>query len=151
MTVGEIIERIRRFKQEFDGDVFPGADEHDLQRFKGEVKRRCGVILPDDYLALLRQVNGLSHDGCEIYGSKPMFATPDQEYPTVDGLVEANEGMELDEVAIPNGLAFGLRDSDVYGLDIPSNTFGQYDVYRKPLKRYASFEEMFIDMFASRA
>ena len=153
MNLAEIVERIRKYKRKVDADLFPGADEREVQRLAADVKRRHGVTLPHEYLNLLRLTNGLAHDGVEIYASKPMFTDPDdQEYPSIDGLVEANEGLALDESAIPNGLAFGVGDlGDVYGLDIPSGTFNQYDVYRKPLKRFGSFEEMFRHMFESRA
>jgi hypothetical protein len=150
MTISEIIEAIRARYERYGERLQPGSNEDEIQRLKVDVRRRYGIDLPEAYLDLLRQVNGFGHDGYGIYASRPMYYSPKDEYPADDGIVEANEGMKLDGVALPGGLAFGYGDDYVFGLDLSSGTFCQYDVYRKPIREFASFEDMFRFMFGRR-
>jgi hypothetical protein len=153
VTIDEIIARVREYDQQFGGDLFPGADEAELARLKVDVQERYGIALPEDYLALLRRVNGLSHDGRELFGSRDMFLHPgDQEYPSIDGIVEANEGKIADGVEIPGALAVGRGwMGDDYGIEVSTGVFVRYDLYGKPLKRFESFDEMFREMFEPAA
>jgi hypothetical protein len=150
MTIHEIVEAVRSRYQRYGEHLQPGCDDAEIERLKVDVHNRYSINLPEIYLDLLRQVNGFGHDGYGIYASKPAYYSPEDEYPVKDGIVEANEGMKLDGVAIPNGLCFGYGDDDVFGLDLSTGVFRQYDVYRKPLKDFGSFEDMFRFMFERR-
>lgn len=150
MTITEIVEVIRGYYHRLDEKLLPGCDEAEITRLRADARQRYGIDLPDAYLDLLRQVNGFGHDGYGIYASKPIFYSPEEEWPAKDGIVEANEGMKLDRVEIPGGICFGYGDDYLFGLDLSSGKFFQYDVYRKPLKQFDSFEDMFRFMFESR-
>lgn len=151
MTVHEIIELVRaRYRRDADEELRAGASEAEVQQLKDKVSDRYGVDLPDGFLGLLRQVNGFGNDGYGFYASAPLFSASDDEWPAEEGLIEANEGMEMDGVALPNAVCLGYGEDNFFGINRSTSELWMFDEYKKPVKRFKSFEDMFSFMFDRR-
>ncbi len=150
MTVPQIVQAIRGIYETMGEKLFPGCSEEEIDRLKTVVNEDYGIPLPREYLDMLRLTNGFGYDGYGIYASRPIYYSPGDESPAEDGIIEANKGMKLDGVEIIGGLCFGTGDDYLFGMNLGSGEFYQFDVYRQPIRQFDSFEEMFRFMFEPR-
>jgi len=151
LTIEQIVDIARRYYRErFDQEIRGGCSEELVNELRSRICEKYGYELPDGYCQLLRLADGFGHDGYGIYASRPIFENPGDEWPAKDGLVEANEGFEVDGVAYPGILQMGYGDDTFFGVDMRTGIFHRYDIYGRPLKDFQTFDEMFGYMYERR-
>ncbi|MGF1632931.1 MAG: YrhA family protein [Phycisphaerae bacterium] len=126
------------------------ASEGEVTELATRLKRRWSADLPYSYMNILRASNGLGYDGVLLFGARPFLDPPDDEYPTVPGLMEENERMRIDGVEIPGTICFGTDGYSYFVLRRSDSAFVQYAAdARKQLKVFESFDDMLAEMFKS--
>ena len=86
----ERLEEIRQEEKRYGADINCGISEEEAQEFIKAVKDELGIALPEEYLKILRIVNGIEFNGFILYGvDEPLL----QEAPnrSVNGLIDCNQ------------------------------------------------------------
>ena len=86
----EHLEEIRQEEKRYGEDINCGISEEEAGAFIKAVKDELGIALPEEYLKILRIVNGIEFNGFILYGvDEPLL----QEAParSVNGLIDCNQ------------------------------------------------------------
>ncbi|HMA51886.1 MAG TPA: hypothetical protein VKP60_19140, partial [Magnetospirillaceae bacterium] len=94
-----------------DGLLFIAANAAELAGVLKRVRDELGMEPPEDYMALLRQTDGVVADGVMIYGSK----SRDFDDVSLPELVEINLARRDDREDLGGILLIGERDDDLLG------------------------------------
>ena len=86
----EHLEEIRQEEKRYGGDINCGVSADEEEAFIKAVKDELGITLPEEYLKILRTVNGIEFNGFILYGVDDLLLTeaPDRH---VNGLVDCNK------------------------------------------------------------
>ena len=91
----DLLKQVKKERKEFDEGTNGPARASEIKEFKAEAKERLEVVIPDEYYAFLKVVNGIEYNGCIIYGidEESLEDDPEQE---ISGFIENNEGYRMD-------------------------------------------------------
>ena len=106
-----------------DGLLFLPANAGDLAGVLRRVRDEIGLEPPDDYMALLRETDGVVADGVMIYGSKER-RFDDVEMPE---LVDINLQRREYRDDLSDMLLLGERDDDFIGYRASDKRYGRID------------------------
>lgn len=86
----EHLEEIRQEEKRYDEDINCGISEEEAEAFIKAVKDELAIALPEEYLKILRTINGIEFNGFILYGvDEPLLGeAPDQH---VNGLIDCNK------------------------------------------------------------
>lgn len=86
----EHLEEIRQEEKRYDEDINCGISEEEAKAFIKAVKDELAIALPEEYLKILRTINGIEINGFILYGvDEPLLGeAPDQH---VNGLIDCNK------------------------------------------------------------
>ena len=86
----ECLEEIRQEEKRYGADINCGISEEEAGVFIKAVKDELGIALPEEYLKILRIVNGIEFNGFILYGVDESLL---QEAParSVNGLIDCNQ------------------------------------------------------------
>ncbi len=88
--IDTILETLEKDMAELDEGLPAPASEREISLLVERAQESMGLVIPDDYLLLLRKVNGFEWNGCILYGSDP-----EDDSPGLD-LVEQNKAWRGD-------------------------------------------------------
>lgn len=77
-------------KQIYEEKINKGATEEEIESFKNRVTEELDVDLPEEYLAILKVVNGIEFNGFILYGIDEVLLK-DMPGQHVNGLIENNK------------------------------------------------------------
>ena len=106
-----------------DGLLFMPANAGDLAGVLRRLRDEIGIDPPDDYMALLRQTDGVVADGVMIYGSKER-QFDDVEMPELVGINLQRRDYREDLTGL---LLLGERDDDFIGYRAADSRYGWID------------------------
>ncbi len=86
----ERLEEITQEEKKYGQDINYGISEEEAGIFIKAVKEELGIALPEEYLKILRTINGIEYNGFILYGvDEPLLKeTPNQH---VNGLIDCNK------------------------------------------------------------
>lgn len=86
----EHLEEIRQEEKRYGEDINCGISEEEAKAFIKAVKDELAIALPEEYLKILRTINGIEFNGFILYGvDEPLLGeAPDQH---VNGLIDCNK------------------------------------------------------------
>lgn len=125
----EIIQEEKKYGEEING----GISEEEVELFVKEVEDGLNTALPEEYIKVLRVVNGLEYNGVILYGADETILkeAPRQ---TVNGLIDCNQVwyenewqkqyLFLGESSI-SWYVYDLRAAKYYALDNPSGEISE--------------------------
>lgn len=106
-----------------DGLLFMPANAADLAGVLRRSRDELGIEPPDDYMALLRQTDGVVADGVMIYGSKER-QFDDVDMPELVGINLQRRDYREDLAGL---LLLGERDDDFIGYRARDSRYGWID------------------------
>lgn len=85
----EALEKVENTMKKYHENRNAGIAETDITDFVASVKSELGCRVPEEYLKILKVVNGLEFNGSILYGADEQFIsmTPNQ---AINGLVDNN-------------------------------------------------------------
>lgn len=129
-------------EQRSAGEIVPsGANESEVEMAKSALKMTFGLDLPESYIALLKQRNGIDYNGVVFYSA---LDTPEKPGAAGfwQGLVAANQAWR-DGGENTNLLILGDNSMDFFAFDPATGDFGRYDrVTCESLARYDTADQM---------
>lgn len=144
----QLLAEVRAEQARYGGHRQPPCTEERLARLRRRVREELGAELPDEYVELLREQDGLNYNGLFIYASEttPIVGARDA---SIQGIVEANLGWR-DIESMNVYLVFGDGNMDLYARHLPT---GEYHVLdRVPgnlIETHPSFELLMAAAFKS--
>ena len=86
----ERLEEIRQEEKRYGADINGGISEEEAQEFIKAVKDELGIVLPEEYLKILRIVNGIEFNGFILYGvDEPLLKESPNQH--INGLIDCNK------------------------------------------------------------
>lgn len=86
----EHLEEIRQEEKRYGEDINCGISEEEAGAFIKAVKDELGIALPEEYLKILRIVNGIEFNGIILYGvDEPLLKEAPNQH--VNGLIDCNK------------------------------------------------------------
>lgn len=86
----EYLEQIRQEEKRYGGDINCGISEEEAGAFIKAVKDELGIALPEEYLQILRIVNGIEFNGFILYGvDESLLKEASNQH--VNGLIDSNK------------------------------------------------------------
>ena len=144
----QLLDELQGEQTRYGGHRQPPCTEERLALLRRRVREELGAELPDEYLAFLREQDGLNYNGLFVYASEttPIVCVRDA---SIQGIVEANLGWR-DVETMRDYLVFGDGNMDLYARHLPT---GEYHVLdRVPgnlIETHPSFELMMVAAFKS--
>lgn len=142
----ESLERIIQEEEKYGQKINSGISEEEVKLFIKEVKNELNITLPEDYIKILRVVNGIEFNGMILYGvDEPLLKEVPNRH--INGLINCNQVwyenewqkqyLFLGEGSI-SWYVYDLKTKKYYELDNPS---GEID------EEFNDFEQMLGKMF----
>ena len=86
----ERLEEIRQEEKKYGAAINGGVSEEEAEAFIKAVKDELGIALPEEYLKILRIVNGIEFNGFILYGiDEPLLKDVPNRH--VNGLIDCNK------------------------------------------------------------
>ena len=142
----ESLERIIQEEKKYGEEINNGISEEEIELFIKNVEKELNLTLPDDYIEILRAVNGIEFNGMILYGVDELILkeAPKQH---VNGLIDSNKSwyenewqkqyLFLGEDSI-SWYVYDLKTKKYYELDNPSGEISA---------EFDDFEQMVDKMF----
>ena len=142
----ESLEEIIQEEKKYGGEINSGISEEEVTLFIKEVEDELNITLPEDYIKILRVVNGIEFNGFILYGVDETILkeVPNQH---VNGLIDCNkvwyenewqkQYLFLGEGSI-SWYVYDLKEKKYYELDNPSGEISE---------EFDNFEQMLDKMF----
>jgi len=140
----ELLEEARLEAEEVEESLQSPAHEREIGKLKNEAQVKLGADVPEEYLAFLREVNGLMLDDLTVYASE---STPHATYPesTIEGFVKMNLA-HREKRNCADYLIFGEAGLDLYTQRISTREFQILDHATLELtKTMNNFDDMMIE------
>ena len=140
----EYLEQIRQEEKGYGRDINCGISQQEEGSFIKAVKDELGITLPEEYLKILRTVNGIEFNGFILYGAdEPLLKEVPNQH--VNGLIDCNkvwyenewqkQYLFLGEGSI-SWYVYDLKANRYYELDNPSGEVGEeFNDFGKMLDR----------------
>lgn len=142
----ESLERIIQEEKKYGEEINNGISEEEIELFIKNVEKELNLTLPEDYIEILRAVNGIEFNGMILYGvdESILKEAPKQR---VNGLIDSNkvwyenewqkQYLFLGEDSI-SWYVYDLKTNKYYELDNPSGEISA---------EFDDFEQMVDKMF----
>ena len=140
----ERLEEIKQEEKRYGQDINCGISDEEAGEFIKAVEDELGITLPEDYVRILRMVNGIEYNGFILYGvDEPLLmGVPNQH---VNGLVDCNkvwyenewqkQYLFLGEGSI-SWYVYDLKTKKYCELDNPSGELsGEFDDFEEMLDK----------------
>ncbi|MDE7297653.1 MAG: SMI1/KNR4 family protein [Lachnospiraceae bacterium] len=86
----ESLEEIRQGEKRYGGEINCGISEEEVELFIKEVENELNLALPEDYIKILKVVNGIEFNGTILYGvDEPLLKEAPSQH--VNGLIDCNK------------------------------------------------------------
>ena len=86
----ECLEEIRQEEKRYGKDINCGISEEEAGTFIKAVKDELGIALPEEYLKILRTINGIQYNGFILYGvDEPLLNEAPNQH--INGLIDCNK------------------------------------------------------------
>lgn len=142
----ESLERIIQEGKKYGEEINNGISEEEIELFIKNVEKELNLTLPDDYIEILRAVNGIEFNGMILYGvDEPILKEIPKQH--VNGLIDSNkvwyenkwqkQYLFLGEGSI-SWYVYDLKTKKYYELDNPSGEISA---------EFDDFEQMVDKMF----
>lgn len=141
----ERLEKIMQEEKKYGEEINSGISEEEAAIFVKEVEEELGLALPEDYIKILKTVNGIEFNGVILYGvdESLLKEAPKRD---VNGLIDCNkvwyenewqkQYLFLGEGSI-SWYVYDLKAEKYYELDNPSGEISE---------EFGDFEQMFDKM-----
>ena len=141
----ERLEEIMQEEKKYGEEINSGISEEEAAIFVKEVEEELGLALPEDYIKILKTVNGIEFNGVILYGvdESLLKEAPKRD---VNGLIDCNkvwyenewqkQYLFLGEGSI-SWYVYDLKAEKYYELDNPSGEISE---------EFSDFEQMFDKM-----
>ena len=141
----ERLEEILQEEKKYGEEINSGISEEEAAIFVKEVEEELGLALPEDYIKILKTVNGIEFNGVILYGvdESLLKEAPKRD---VNGLIDCNkvwyenewqkQYLFLGEGSI-SWYVYDLKAEKYYELDNPSGEISE---------EFSDFEQMFDKM-----
>ncbi len=130
----KIIEQVRDELSKYGGSLSKGIDNDSTIIFNNKVEKRFCVVLPEEYIAFLKECNGFEFNGHIIYGSTDFIENN-------EGLIgDSDEYVYFGEYDI-GWICMKNRDRTYWELDKPSGS---------PMRKFNCVKDM-IEQFIKQA
>jgi hypothetical protein len=144
----QLLDEVRAEQARYGGHVQLPCPEERLAVLRRRVREDLGAELPEEYVAFLREQNGLNFNGLFIYASETTSIVGTRDA-SIQGIVDANLGWR-DVESMRVYLVFGDGNMDLYARHLPT---GEYHVLdRVPgnlIETHPSFELLMAAAFKS--
>lgn len=143
----EKLEEIRQEEKRYGEELNGGISEEAAEGFRQAVKDELGVAVPEAYLEILRQINGLEYNGVILYGvdESLLQEAPNQ---SVNGLIDSNQVWYENEWQ-KQYLFLGEGSISWYVYDLKTKKYCELDNPSGELSgEFNGFEEMLDKMLA---
>ena len=142
----ESLERIIQEGKKYGEEINNGISEEEIELFIKNVEKELKLTLPEDYIEILRAVNGIEFNGMILYGvDEPILKEAPKQ--RVNGLIDSNKAwyenewqkqyLFLGEDSI-SWYVYDLKTKKYYELDNPSGEISA---------EFEDFEQMVDKMF----
>ena len=122
------LDAIIELQKQFGEEINSGTSDEEICIFREAAKKELNVVLPEEYLEVLKTVNGVEFNGYILYGidSRLLEKEPNQ---SVNGLIDCNKAWYDNEwqkqyiFLGESGMSwyvYDIADKKYYELDIPS-------------------------------
>ena len=129
----EHLEEIRQEEKRYGKDINCGISEEEAVTFIKAIKDEWGIVLPEEYLKILRIINGIEYNGFILYGvDEPLLNEAPNQH--INGLIDCNkvwyenewqkQYLFLGEGSI-SWYVYDLKTKKYYELDNPSGEAGE--------------------------
>jgi len=129
----ERLEEIRQEEKRYGQDINCGISEEEAGTFIKAVKDELGIALPEEYLKILRTINGIEYNGFILYGvDEPLLNEAPNQH--INGLIDCNkvwyenewqkQYLFLGEGSI-SWYVYDLKTKMYYELDNPSGEISE--------------------------
>lgn len=141
----ERLEEIRQEEKEYGEDINCGISEEEAEAFIKAVKDELGIALPQDYLKILRNINGIEYNGFILYGAdESLLKEAPGQY--VNGLIDCNKVWYENEWQ-KQYLFLGEGSISWYVYDLKTKKYCELDNPSGELsEEFEDFEQMFDKM-----
>ncbi len=86
----ERLDEIRQEEKRYGRDINCGISEEEAGTFIKAVKVELGIALPEEYLKILRTINGIEYNGFILYGvDEPLLNEAPNQH--INGLIDCNK------------------------------------------------------------
>ncbi len=129
----ERLEEIRQEEKRYGQDINCGISGEEAGTFVKAVKDELGIALPEEYLKILRTINGIEYNGFILYGvDEPLLNEAPNQH--INGLIDCNkvwyenewqkQYLFLGEGSI-SWYVYDLKTKMYYELDNPSGEISE--------------------------
>ncbi len=129
----ERLDEIRQEEKRYGRDINCGISEEEAGTFIKAVKVELGIALPEEYLKILRTINGIEYNGFILYGvDEPLLNEAPNQH--INGLIDCNkvwyenewqkQYLFLGEGSI-SWYVYDLKTKMYYELDNPSGEINE--------------------------
>ncbi len=143
----EHLEEIIQEEKRYGEDINCGISEEEAEAFTKAVKDELAIALPEEYLKILRTINGIEFNGFILYGvDEPLLGeAPDQH---VNGLIDCNKVWHENEWQ-KQYLFLGEGSISWYVYDLKTKKYCELDNPSGELsEEFDDLEQMFDKMLA---
>lgn len=143
----EHLEEIIQEEKRYGEDINCGISEEEAEAFIKAVKDELAIALPEEYLKILRTINGIEFNGFILYGvDEPLLGeAPDQH---VNGLIDCNKVWHENEWQ-KQYLFLGEGSISWYVYDLKTKKYCELDNPSGELsEEFDDLEQMFDKMLA---
>lgn len=135
------LEKIKSQKKIYGEIINFGATEKDIDKFKNKVKENLNLELPDEYLNVLRNFNGLEFNGFILYGIDEIILN-NEPNENITGFIEANE-LLYDNIEQRQYIFLGESNISWYVYDLKNKYYAELDnPSGRVCYRFEEFSEM---------
>ena len=141
----ERLEEIKQEEKRYGQDINCGISEEEAGAFIKAVEDELGITLPEDYVRILRVVNGIEYNGFILYGvDEPLLIRVPNQH--VNGLVDCNKVWYENEWQ-KQYLFLGEGNISWYVYDLKTKKYCELDSPSGELSgEFDNFEQMFDKM-----
>ena len=123
------------------------CSEAEIAALSETVRSEFTVALPNEYLDVLRQADGIGYDGTALFGSKPYFKDGSSKSPLIDGVVEFNRGLRDDDASVPDQFCLASDGTLKFCVQAQTGEYASFDLYGRSKDIFDTFAAMFRRMF----
>ena len=143
----EQLEIVKKTMARFHDSVYDGATEKEIKLLCDNLKKRLDMEIPDEYIDLLRKMDGFEFNGFILYGVDEEYTEDVVKQEYINGLIDRNEIWHENEWE-ERYLFLGESSISWYVYDLDKKRYLELDnPSGEVCKYYKDFDEMLTVIF----
>lgn len=141
------LEVIRKTMARFNSSLYEGATKREIELLCENLKKRMDMEIPDEYIDLLRKMDGFEFNGYILYGVDEEYTEDIVKQKYINGLIDRNE-IWYENAWDGNYLFLGESSISWYVYDLDKKKYAELDNPSGDFcKYYNDFDEMLTTIF----